>query len=267
MDIGSALSSAASRKQLRRFAASLGLGVDDALENLLALEETTVDAALDDVFGASAAAPRAVLAEWRNNGARAARGAAAPSPPRAVVALAAPLPPASAPGCCVECGARSDYRFPLLDARLCEGCERLPRYARFAAVMLDGCVAIFRARGDTFLYVVGAGHENELLLDTVLEGLFVALTILLDGSIESRYVLSNLDIAARRAGLASSTRLQYVMLAVDELVDQGKILEVEPKTIANRVLMRGVDGTTTITDMSIQDAMKVAQEQLIKSMS
>ena len=33
------------------------------------------------------------------------------------------------------------------------------------------------------------------------------------------------------------------MLAVDELVDQGKILEVEPKTIANRVLMRGVDGT------------------------
>jgi hypothetical protein len=120
------------------------------------------------------------------------------------------------------------------------------------AVMLDGCVAIFRARGDTFLYVVGAGHENELLLDTVLEGLFVALTILLDGSIESRYVLSNLDI---------------VMLAVDELVDQGKILEVEPKTIANRVLMRGVDGTTTITDMSIQDAMKVAQEQLIKSMS
>jgi hypothetical protein len=31
--------------------------------------------------------------------------------------------------------------------------------------------------------------------------------------------------------------------------------------------MRGVDGTTTITDMSIQDAMKVAQEQLIKSMS
>ena len=185
--------------------------------------------------------------------------------------------------------------------------------------MLDGCVAIFRARGDTFVYVVGAGHENELLLDTVLEGLFVALTILLDGSIESRYVLSNLDIAARRAGIASSTRLQYVcstrcscspwsarrehttcskmsrnavdsteerapdplllsprlssfvaaqvMLAVDELVDQGKILEVEPKTIANRVLMRGVDGTTTITDMSIQDAMKVAQEQLIKSMS
>ena len=76
--------------------------------------------------------------------------------------------------------------------------------------MLDGCVAIFRARGDTFIYVVGAGHENELLLDTVLEGLFVALTILLDGSIESRYVLSNLDIAARRAGIASSTRLQYV---------------------------------------------------------
>ena len=88
--------------------------------------------------------------------------------------------------------------------------RRARRGGRPQAVMLDGCVAIFRARGDTFVYVVGAGHENELLLDTVLEGLFVALTILLDGSIESRYVLSNLDIAARRAGIASSTRLQYV---------------------------------------------------------
>ena len=90
------------------------------------------------------------------------------------------------------------------------GARRARRGGCSQAVMLDGCVAIFRARGDTFLYVVGAGHENELLLDTVLEGLFVALTILLDGSIESRYVLSNLDIAARRAGIASSTRLQYV---------------------------------------------------------
>ena len=133
MDIGSALASKASRKQLRRFAGSLGLGVDDALENLLALEETTVDAALDDVFGASAAAPRAVLAEWRNNGARAAaEPPPPPSPARAVVAAPAPRPP-SAPGCCVECGARSDYRFPLLDARLCEGCERLPHYALVTA--------------------------------------------------------------------------------------------------------------------------------------
>ena len=70
-----------------------------------------------------------------------------------------------------------------------------------------------------------------------------------------------------RNTVESTELLAQVMLAVDELVDQGKILEVEPKTIANRVLMRGVDGTTTITDMSIQDAMKVAQEQLIKSMS
>jgi hypothetical protein len=70
-----------------------------------------------------------------------------------------------------------------------------------------------------------------------------------------------------RNAVDSTELLAQVMLAVDELVDQGKILEVDPKTIANRVLMRGVDGTTTITDMSIQDAMKVAQEQLIKSMS
>lgn len=32
-----------------------------------------------------------------------------------------------------------------------------------------------------------------------------------------------------------------VLLAIDELVDAGKILEIDPSAIANRVLMRGVD--------------------------
>lgn len=55
---------------------------------------------------------------------------------------------------------------------------------------------------------------------------------------------------------------------VDEAVDQGVILEIDAKTIVNRVLMRGVDGTSTlVTDMSIQDAMKVAKEQLMRSIA
>lgn len=51
-------------------------------------------------------------------------------------------------------------------------------------------------------------------------------------------------------------------------MDQGVILEIDAKTIVNRVLMRGVDGTSTlVTDMSIQDAMKVAKEQLMRSIA
>lgn len=35
--------------------------------------------------------------------------------------------------------------------------------------------------------------------------------------------------------------LALVLLAIDELVDAGKILEIDPSAIANRVLMRGAD--------------------------
>lgn len=32
-----------------------------------------------------------------------------------------------------------------------------------------------------------------------------------------------------------------MLLSIDELVDAGKILEIDPSAIANRVLMRGAD--------------------------
>ena len=59
--------------------------------------------------------------------------------------------------------------------------------------------------------------------------------------------------------------LDVVMLSVDETVDDGIILEVDSKTIVNRVLMQGADGSAKdITDMTISQAMEVAREQLLK---
>ena len=56
------------------------------------------------------------------------------------------------------------------------------------------------------------------------------------------------------------------MLTVDETVDDGIILEVDSKTIVNRVLMQGADGSVKdITDMTISQAMEVAREQLLKN--
>ena len=51
-----------------------------------------------------------------------------------------------------------------------------------------------------------------------------------------------------------------------ETVDDGIILEVDSKTIVNRVLMQGADGSVKdITDMTISQAMEVAREQLLKN--
>ena len=36
--------------------------------------------------------------------------------------------------------------------------------------------------------------------------------------------------------------LELVMLTIDEVVENGQIVELDPSAVANRVLMRGVDG-------------------------
>jgi len=118
-------------------------------------------------------------------------------------------------------------------------------------VMLDHKVIVFKARADVLMYVVGGEDENELILDTVLDGVTGALSILLGGDVSANNILEHLDV---------------VMLSVDETVDDGIILEVDSKTIVNRVLMQGADGSAKdITDMTISQAMEVAREQLLKN--
>ena len=119
------------------------------------------------------------------------------------------------------------------------------------AVLVDKQVVVFQARADSYIYVVAREEENEVILDNVLSGLVVALQILLQGSFESHVLLQNLGT---------------VMLAVDEVAENGTILEVDGMAIANRVLMRGIDGNQQMVDMSVSDAMKIAKEQLFKTM-
>ena len=48
-------------------------------------------------------------------------------------------------------------------------------------------------------------------------------------------------------------------------VDGGIILETDSQSISNRVMMRGVEGTQPITDMSMSQAIASAKDQLFKS--
>ena len=118
-------------------------------------------------------------------------------------------------------------------------------------ILIDKSVAVFRCGPDARAYVVGSSDENELILDTVWDGVTGALSILLGGDVSANNILEHLDVA---------------MLTVDETVDDGIILEVDSKTIVNRVLMQGADGSAKdITDMTISQAMEVAREQLLKN--
>ena len=59
------------------------------------------------------------------------------------------------------------------------------------------------------------------------------------------------------------------MLAVDELVDGGMILEIDPASIASRVQMRGAEGqggaaNVPLADMTISQALASAKDSLLK---
>jgi len=87
-------------------------------------------------------------------------------------------------------------------------------------ILIDQHVVVYKTEGDCLLYVVGSAEENEILLFQALLALRDSLQILLKSSVDKRTVLENYDL---------------VCLAIDELCDDGVILETDPVTIVTRV--------------------------------
>lgn len=90
--------------------------------------------------------------------------------------------------------------------------------------LVDGYTAVFKQSGDVIFFVVGGADENELILVAVLDALFDAVASLLRGIVDKRNVLHNLEL---------------LLLAMDETVDGGIPLELDPREIDARVMLRG----------------------------
>jgi len=87
-------------------------------------------------------------------------------------------------------------------------------------ILYDNRVVVFKMESDVMLYVVGGADENEILLYNVVLALRDVLSILLKNSTDKRTIIENYDL---------------VSLAIDEIVDDGIILETDPVIIASRV--------------------------------
>lgn len=87
-------------------------------------------------------------------------------------------------------------------------------------ILYDNKIVVFKAESDVMLYVVGGADENEIMLYNVVLALRDSLNILLKNSVDKRTLIENYDLAS---------------LAIDELVDDGIILETDPVVIASRV--------------------------------
>jgi hypothetical protein len=89
-------------------------------------------------------------------------------------------------------------------------------------VMLDQQIAVYKLHGDATIYVLGSHDNNELVLAAALDTLQEALEILLRGHLSKRTLLENFD---------------YVLLAIDETVDKGVLIETDAQVIATRCAM------------------------------
>ncbi|KAK6340525.1 Golgi-to-ER vesicle coat component [Orbilia brochopaga] len=87
-------------------------------------------------------------------------------------------------------------------------------------ILYDNRIVVYKPESDITLYVIGSLAENEILLYNVVLALRDALSILLKNATDKRTIIENYDM---------------VSLAVDEIVDDGIVLETDPAAVAARV--------------------------------
>ncbi|GBF91367.1 hypothetical protein Rsub_04107 [Raphidocelis subcapitata] len=118
-------------------------------------------------------------------------------------------------------------------------------------VMFDDVLVVYKCLGDLMFYVTGGQDENELILYAVLQAFYESVSILLRQQVDKKTVLENLDL---------------VLLAVDEIIDRGLVLETEPQVVASRVSMRGADGDVPVVEQTFSQAFASAREQIARSL-
>ncbi|KAL8707469.1 MAG: hypothetical protein Q9220_007501 [cf. Caloplaca sp. 1 TL-2023] len=105
-------------------------------------------------------------------------------------------------------------------------------------ILYDGRVVVFKMEGDVMLYVVGGGDENEIMLFGVVLALRDALAILLKNSTDKRTLVENYDLLS---------------LAVDEIVDDGIILETDPVIVSSRVTKPPTQDITSVKNIDLSE--------------
>ncbi|KAH9817186.1 Longin-like domain-containing protein [Melampsora americana] len=106
-------------------------------------------------------------------------------------------------------------------------------------LIIQNHLVLYRSIIDMTIYVVAQESENELMLQTLLNSFFDAISSLLRHQVEKRSVLENLDL---------------VSLCLDEMVDDGIILETDSAAIASRVSRPKADvGGVNLADITINE--------------
>ncbi|KAL7008811.1 Golgi-to-ER vesicle coat component [Cystobasidiomycetes sp. EMM_F5] len=112
------------------------------------------------------------------------------------------------------------------------------RKANGDILLFNNQLVLYKASIDLTFYVVGPEYENEIMLQNVLVAFHDAVSMLLRHQVEKRSVLENLDL---------------VVLALDETVDDGIILETDATAIAARCSRPRPDPALNLSELKIDE--------------
>ncbi|XP_067686102.1 coatomer subunit zeta-1-like [Haliotis asinina] len=112
-------------------------------------------------------------------------------------------------------------------------------------IMFEGLTCVYKSNVDLFFYVIGSTQENELILASVLNALYDAVSQILRKNVEKRALLENLDA---------------VYLAVDEICDGGIVLEADSSAIVQKVAIRTDD--IPLGEQTVAQVLQSAKEQI-----
>ncbi|KAK6953997.1 hypothetical protein Daesc_003959 [Daldinia eschscholtzii] len=124
-------------------------------------------------------------------------------------------------------------------------------------ILYDNRIVLYKMESDVMMYVVGGVDENEVLLYNVILALRDSLHLLFNsGSIRVKLTLARQSVDKRTI----IENYDLVSLAIDEIVDDGIILETDPTIIVQRVSKAPTqDVNLSRIDLSEQGVNNLAQ--------
>ncbi|GAA5848718.1 hypothetical protein JCM5353_001390 [Sporobolomyces roseus] len=105
-------------------------------------------------------------------------------------------------------------------------------------LLYDNHLVLYKSSLDLTFYLVAPQLENEIMLQSVLSAFYDAVAMLLRHQVEKRSILENLDL---------------VVLALDETIDNGIILETDSVAIASRVSRPKPDAGVQLSDITLNE--------------
>ncbi|CAA7057740.1 unnamed protein product [Microthlaspi erraticum] len=110
--------------------------------------------------------------------------------------------------------------------------------------LLENNIVVYKFAQDLHFFVTGGEDENELVLSSVLQGFFDAVALLLRNNVEKMEALENLDL---------------IFLCLDEMVDQGMVLETDANVIAGKVAMQSAEASGSLSEQTLTQALATAR--------